>query len=235
MKIFKNKKLTICYIILILMFILMGNSNNNPSPYIERIFKPINFADGTLYYSTIIVMIVVYYCLKLINNEKENNFINSFFSRMIVSVILISGAVWLGTYCTKFYKSFSHNLSSIYMNRDETSVDFDVEENKLSLNGKISILNCSNEVQEFSIKIKSPSFMKKYIDKDYVVLKNKVKIYPREERNLYINEDFDFDIKDNGVGYSIQAFEYIFFDDNEDIVFKGSVDDYFVDEMDWEY
>ena len=233
MKIFKNKKLTICYTLLILMFILMGNSNNNPSPYIERIFKPINFDNGTFYYSTIIVMIVVYYCLKLINNEKENNFINSFLSRIIVAVIFISGSVWLNTYCTKFYKSFSHNLNSIYMNRDETSVAFDVEEKKLSLNGKISIFNCSNEVQEFSIKIKSPSYMKKHIGKDYVVLKNKVRIYPREERNLYINEQFDFDIKDYGSGYTGNAFEYILFDDEEDIVFKGSVDDYFVDEMDW--
>lgn len=59
MKLFENKKLNISYIVLILMLILMGNSNNNPSTYIERIFKPINFADGTLYYSTIIVLIIV--------------------------------------------------------------------------------------------------------------------------------------------------------------------------------
>lgn len=235
MKLFENKKLNISYIVLILMLILMGNSNNNPSTYIERIFKPINFADGTFYYSTIIVLIIVYYCLKFINNEKENNFINSFLSRMIVSVILISGAVWLGTYCTKFYKIFSHNLNSIYMNRDETSVAFDFEEKKLSLNGKISILNCSNEAKEFSIKIKSPSLIKNYINKDYIVLKNKVRIHPKEEQNLYINEDFDFDFKDNGAGYSSQAFEYVLFDDNEEVVFKGSVDDYFVDEMDLDY
>lgn len=235
MKLFENKKLNISYIVLILMLILMGNSNNNPSTYIERIFKPINFADGTFYYSTIIVLIIVYYCLKFINNEKENNFINSFLSRMIASVILISGAVWLGTYCTKFYKSFSHNLNSIYMNRDETSVAFDFEEKKLSLNGKISILNCSNEAKEFSIKIKSPSLIKNYINKDYIVLKNKLRIHPKEERNLYINEDFDFDFKDEGAGYSGQAFEYIFFGDNEEVVFKGSVDDYFVDEMDLDY
>lgn len=235
MKIFKNKKLTISYIVLILMLILMGNSNNNPSTYIERIFKPINFADGTFYYSTMIVMVIVYHCLKFINNEKENDFINSFFSRMIVSVILISGAVWFGTYCTKFYKSFSHNLSSIYMNRDETSVGFDFEKNKLTLNGKISILNCSNEIQEFTIKIKSPSLIKNHINNDYVVLKKKVKVYPKEERNVYINEDFDFDFKDNNAGYSIQAFEYIFFDDDEDVVFKGTVDDYFLDEMYLDY
>lgn len=235
MKIFKNKKLVICNILLILMFILMGNSNNNPSTYMERIFKPINFANGIFYYSTIIVIIIVYNCLKNINDEKENYFINSFFSRMIVVVILINGFLWINTYSTKFYKSFSHNLNSIYMDRDETSVEFDFEENKLSLNGKISLLNCGNEVQEFRVKIKSPSLVKNHINKDYVVLKNKIQVYPKEERDLYVNEDFDFNIKDEGIGYSGQVFEYVLFDEEGDVVFKGSVDDYHVDQMDLNY
>lgn len=122
MKKFDNKKLIISYIGLILMFVLMGNSNNNPSSYMERIFKPITFGDSTFYYSTIIVMVVIYYCLKGINSEKENYFINSPFSRFIVTIILISGFIWLGGYSTKFYKSFSNNLNSIYMNRDKTHV-----------------------------------------------------------------------------------------------------------------
>lgn len=66
-------------------------------------------------------------------------------------------------------------------------------------------------------------------------MKNKVRIHPKEEQNLYINEDFDFDFKDEGSGYSSQAFEYVLFDDEEEVVFKGSVDDYFVDEMDLDY
>lgn len=47
MEIFKNKELIIYYIELILMFILVGNSNNNPSTYIERIFKPITLGSST--------------------------------------------------------------------------------------------------------------------------------------------------------------------------------------------
>ena len=214
------------------MFLLVGNSNNNPSTYIERIFKPINFSSGTFYYALIIVMVIIYYCLKGINNEKKNYFINSSLSRFIATIILINIFVWLGGYTTKFYKSFSHNLNSIYMNRDETSVEFDIEENKLSLNGKIEILNCSNKVQEFSIKIKSPSLIKNYIDKDYIVLKDKVKIYPKEERNLYIDEEFDYNTKIQGVGYSSQAFEYILFNDDEDVIFKGSTSDYNIDYLD---
>lgn len=233
MKKFYNKKLIISYIGLILMFILMGNSNNNPSSYMERIFKPVTFGDGTFYYSTIIVMVVIYYCLKGINSEKENYFINSPFSRFIVTIILISGFIWLGGYSTKFYKSFSNNLNSIYMNRDKTHVKFDYEKNKLSLNGKISILNCSDEIQEFRIKIKSPSLVKKFINKDYIVLKNKVKIYPKEKRNLQINEDFDYKLKKGeDLGYSGEAFEYKIFNDDNEVVFKGSTDDYVVDSMD---
>lgn len=220
------------------MFILMGNSNNNPSTYMERIFKPINLGSGIFYYSLIIVMVVIYYCLKGINSEKENYFINSPLFRFIVTIILINVFIDLGGYGTKFYKSFSHNLNSIYMNRDKTHVKFDYEKNKLSLNGKISILNCSDEVQEFRIKIKSPSLVKKFINKDYIVLKNKVKIYPKEKRNVHINEDFDYKLKkEEDLGYSGEAFEYIIFNDENEVVFKGSLsdysmDDYSVDEMD---
>ena len=235
MKIFKNKKLIICYVGLILMFILVGNSNNNPSTYIERIFKPITVDSGTFYYSLIIVMVIIYYCLKGINDEKENYFMSSFFSRFIVTIILINAFVWLGGYSTKFYKSFYNNLNSIYMNRDETSVEVNIEENKLSLNGKISILNCSNEVQEFSIKIKSPSLIKNNINEDYILLKTKVKIYPKEERNLYINEEFDYNIKDQGVNGSCQAFEYILFNDDGEVVFEGSRDEYNTDYLDTKY
>lgn len=233
MKKFDNKKLIISYIGLILMFILMGNSNNNPSSYMERIFKPVTFGDGTFYYSTIIVMVVIYYCLKGINSEKENYFINSSFSRFIVTIILINVFWGLGGYSTQFYKSFSNSLNSIYMNRDKTHVKFDYEKNKLSLNGKISILNCSDEIQEFRIKIKSPSLVKKFINKDYIVLKNKVKIYPKEKRNLQINEDFDYKLKKGeDLGYSGEAFEYKIFNDDNEVVFKGSTDDYVVDSMD---
>ena len=63
----KNKKLIISYITLGLVFILMGNSNNNPSTYMERIFKPIYFKNGIFYYSTIISIMLVYYSLKNIN------------------------------------------------------------------------------------------------------------------------------------------------------------------------
>ena len=230
MKKIDNKKLIISYIGLILMFILMGNSNNNPSPYMERIFKPITFGDSTFYYYVIIVMVVIYYCLKGINSEKENYFINSPFSRFIVTIILISGFIWLGGYGTKFYKSFSHNLNSIYMNRDGTYVEFDYEKNKLSLNGKISILNCSDEIQEFRIKIKSPSLVKKHTNEDYIVLKDKVKIYPEEKRNLHINEEFDYKLKKEDLGYSGQAFEYKIFNDENEVVFKGSINDYSIDD-----
>ena len=86
MKTLKNKKLIISYITLGLVFILMGNSNNNPSTYMERIFKPIYFKNGIFYYSTIISIMLVYYSLKNINNEKKIKYINSFLSRLIVAI-----------------------------------------------------------------------------------------------------------------------------------------------------
>ena len=70
-------------------------------------------------------------------------------------------------------------------------MEFDCEKNKITVKGKISIINCSNEIQEFKIKVKTPSLVKSQIKKDYVILSKKVKIYPRQKRDLYINEELE--------------------------------------------
>lgn len=231
MKTLKNKKLIISYITLGLVFILMGNSNNNPSTYMERIFKPIYFKNGIFYYSTIISIMLVYYSLKNINNEKKIKYINSFLSRLIVAIIFMAVSAWLNTYTTKIYKSFSNNLNAIYMNRDETSMEFDCEKNKITVKGKISIINYSNEIQEFKIKVKTPSLVKSQIKKDYFVLSKKVKIYPRQKRDLYINEEFDYKLKENSIFYDENIFEYVLFNNKEQVIFKGSLDYYFEENM----
>lgn len=120
------------------------------------------------------------------------------------------------------------------MNRNETSVEVEYKENKISLNGKISVFNCSNKIQEFRIKIKSPYFVKNHTNKDYIDLRDGVKIYPKEEVDLYINEEFDYAMKREGTEYGGQAFEYVLFNEDE-IVFKGRLDDYNIDKMDSNY
>lgn len=223
MKLLKRHKLTLCYIGLILICLLMGNSNNTPVTYMERIFKPISFGSGTLYYANIIAILIIYYSLKAINDNKEHYFIKSISSRIITMIVLVSIVTWSGEYITKFYKSFYNNLNSIYMNRDETSIEFNFDDNKANINGQISIINYSNKIQEFNIKIKSPTIVKNYTKEDYITVKNNVKIYPKEEIRIYVDEELD---KIEGLQYSTQAFEYILFNNKDKTVFKGNIEDY---------
>ena len=172
-----------------------------------------------------------FYDLFNINDEKKIKYINSFLSRLIEAIIFMAESAWLNTYTTKIYKSFSNNLNAIYMNRDETSMEFDCEKNKITVKGKISIINCSNEIQEFKIKVKTPPLVKSQIKKDYFVLSKNVKIYPRHKRDLYINEEFDYKLKENSIFYDENIFEYVLFNDKDQTIFKGSLDYYFEENM----
>lgn len=73
--------------------------------------------------------------------------------------------------------------------------------------------------------------MKNHTNKDYIALRGGVKIYPKEEVDLYINEEFDYAMKNEGAEYGGQAFEYVLFNDEDEVVFKGSLDDYNIDRL----
>ena len=79
--------------------------------------------------------------------------------------------------------------------------------------------------------MKTPSLVKSQIKKDYVVLSKKVKIYPRQKRDLYINEEFDYKLKESSIFYDENIFEYVLFNNKEQVIFKGSLDYYFEENM----
>lgn len=58
-----------------------------------------------------------------------------------------------------------------------------------------------------------------------------MKIYPKQEKKLYIDEEFDYELKEFNAWYIGNAFEYILFNENDEIVFKGTSTDYFEDKI----
>ena len=56
-KLTSMQKRILCFIGLGVIFILMGNSNNSPEIFIQRIFKPISRNNSTFNYSGFIVMV----------------------------------------------------------------------------------------------------------------------------------------------------------------------------------
>lgn len=231
-KLSKMQKGIIFCLGLVITFIFMGNSNNVPETFVERIFKPIICNGGRFYYAGLIVIGGIYYCLKKLNEIGENSLINKTFKRFIVTIVLMNlfSAMWV--YCIQLYKGFSNDLNSIYLDREKTSVQFHGNKDKLSINGAIDIKNCSNYTQKFQIKIKAPSLVKEDINEEYITLENEFKVPQKKEETLHINEEVKLDREIKYSGYGSKAFEYILFNDNGEVVFKGTLEEYQTNELD---
>ena len=229
-KVSKKQKKLLCYLGLLVIFILMGNSNNVPDMFAERIFKPIRGDSWRISYSGLIIIVGIYYCLKYLNEIKENSLIKTVSRRIVATILLmfIFTAIW--SYPIKFYKGFSKDLNSIYFDREKSLVNFNGTEGKVTVNGSINIKNCSNSMQRFYIKIKTPFLVKDDIKEDYIALKNEIILNGREETTLYIDEELKYNRIFKYSGYSTKAYEYIIFNDEDEAIFKGSVDDYRLDE-----
>lgn len=230
-KLSKIQKRILCCLVLTIMFVLMGNSNNVPETFAERIFKPIIFNSGRFHYAGLIVIAGIYYCLKKFNEIRENYLINRTFRRFIVTIVVMNlfSAMWV--YCIQLYKGFSNDLNSIYLDREKTSVQFHGNKDKLIINGTIDLRNCSNYTQKFQIKIKAPSLVKEDIKKEYITLENEFEAYQKEEETLHINEELKFDREIQYSGYGSEAFEYILFNDKGEVVFKGTLEEYQTNEL----
>lgn len=222
----KIQKRILCYLGLAIIFLLMGNSNNVPDMFVEKIFKPISGRNWVINYAGLIIIVGIYYCLKQINEVRENSFIRTAFRRVITTIVVIYIFSSMWRYCIKFYKGFSNDLNSIYINRDKTIVNFYGSENKLTVNGTIDIVNCSNDTQRFYIKIKTPYLVKGDTNKEYITLENEIKLQKKELKTLIINEDFNFNREDKYSIYNSRAYEYILYNDKDEVIFKGTFGEY---------
>lgn len=216
----------LCCIGLATVFILMGNNNNIPEAFSERIFKPISREYFTFYYVGIILMFITYYSLYGLNEVKESKLLKTGFRRIVVTFMLMGMFPSIWGYFNIFYKGFSKDLNSIYLYRDRSSVSFNSDENSVSAFGHIYIKNCSSETQKFYLKIKLPAIVRQDINEEYFTIKNEFRVPPKEERDILIFEDISEDRTKKWVSYGASAFEYVLFNDNEEVVFKGTIDDY---------
>ncbi len=229
------QKRILCFIGLGVIFILMGNSNNSPEIFIQRIFKPISNNNSTFNYSGFIVIGGIYYCLYKLNEIKENRLIKTGFRRFIVTMLLINMFPTVWNDCVQIYKGFYKDLNSIYLDREDTYINFNRNDEKITVGGKVDIKNCSNETQEFYIKIKTPSVVKEDINKEYIVLAEKYILHPKEERILIISQELMEKGESKYTGYGVKGFEYILFNKEDEVIFEGTISDYKFDNRDLYY
>ncbi|MGL4373476.1 MAG: hypothetical protein ACRCS6_06810, partial [Turicibacter sp.] len=146
-KLSDQHKIVICYLGLLIMLILMGNSNNVPEPFAERIFKPIMGDGWAVHYAGILIIFGIYYCLKQLNKIRQNSLVKTGLRRFVVTLVLLNTFSSNWGYCIQIYKGFFNDLNSIYLDRGKTSVQLQGHERVLNIDGVIALKNCSNEPQ----------------------------------------------------------------------------------------
>ena len=222
----------LCYLVVFLMFILMGNSNNNPTVFIDRIFKPLQGSNWAFYYAAILVVIGLYYSLKQLHKLSGSSLIKIPPRRIIAILILLNVFSSMWDYSIQIYKGFYHDLNTIYLNREKTSIELEGNEETLNINGVIDFKNCGFTTQTFYVQITAPALIKELVNEDYFILEKEITIDPRSGKTIYLNEEVKLDKDDQSTRFGAYAFEYIIFNDQDEAIFKGNLMDYLGDSLD---
>jgi hypothetical protein len=230
MKISFSRKIksVLSFILILIGIILMGNTNNNPTAFIERIFKPIIIGKGTLYYSVIFTMLLIYFGFKWMYEFGEYKILNTKNKRILATFLVVFLSSQLTTPGIKIIKSMSTGLNSIYYNRSNIS------DLSLNLGNKsdeiitctIELENCSEKAQEFYIKVLIPQEYKEFIVQNELVakesdLKVDKKFILRGKEKSTIKAVFLGEIKKTDTSFqgSISDFEFLLINDKEEVKF----------------
>ncbi|NBI29698.1 hypothetical protein [Chengkuizengella marina] len=218
------------YIFLVLLgIILMGNTNNNSTPFSERIFPPIHTGEtATFHYSGFIILFSLYYGFKgLLSLKKQMTNIRIKAIILAVLTLLIMTDLW--EYGIKSYKSSYHNLNAIYSYNEKNSISYRSEEKRAYITGTIHLENLSNEKQEFFIKITLPLSLNDTIDnKELFALeedlesKKSFTLHPKQEKviEFVLNESL---LDKNSHAYRFtNLFEYTLIHGREEVSFVGN-------------
>lgn len=157
----------ISVLVIIVALILAGNTNNNPEPFIQRIFRPIRIANGAFYYAGLLLIIAIYNGVRGIGRFTKIKLPLFTKHPLIITIIIILLSSNLIECGVKIAKSFSSGLDSIYYNREETRESKNLnlkanffENKKVEINCSFKLENMSNEERAFYIKLYIPDFLK---------------------------------------------------------------------------
>lgn len=184
---------------LLWILVLIGgfNTNNNPNPFVSRIFPPIRSGGSSFFYSGLISIALLYIGYKLMKKNWES--IYPWLSKRlgIISILLLFLIMpSLYEFGAMAYKSFSNNLNGIYCYQKNKELTIGtVENNSIEVKCNLELKNCTSKTQEFFIEMDVPNFVKDYFKETSLVAVNggtneirKFTIEPRE--TAYINAVF---------------------------------------------
>ncbi len=164
----KKRKCILSILLVILGMVLLFNTNNNATPFVGKVFKPIRRGSSTTYYASAVSMLLIYCGFIFINRFGQNKLFDNVIKRIVATIIVMYLANPLNIFCIKIVKSMSKDLNSIYYNRDVNNTLYinNTDKGKKILNCTIELENCSEKQQEFYIEVEVPGWYKKYFTEE---------------------------------------------------------------------
>jgi hypothetical protein len=231
----ENKNNITRYIVFIIFgLLILGNTNNNPDTFIQRIFKPIRFGDGVaIFYAALIPMIIICKGLKGIYDHRKIQMLDTRTKRIITMIVLLIIFSNCWDYGLKAYKGLAGGLNSIYCDRDNIWLHAEeINENQVRLTTIINLENCGFKDQEFYMKIKIPREWKDYIDEEEIIF---MEIHRSTNDKIYMNKRERTGVRVEAMAtcrnstynknsYSTRTignFDFILFNEDEEVMFIG--------------
>lgn len=214
--------------------ILTGNTNNNPTVFMERIFIPIRIGSATFHYAGIITLVLLWIsvsrAIRAFNKTDRKSLKKITFLVILVTIFTGPGLVESGV---RLNKSYAGGLTPLYTQRESNELVFaTVEGSIIELTGTFYLENLSKEDKEFFIKLEIPHFIRHMVAVDEVIavdLDNEefqFKMEGREKRSikasflLELSEDFRKQGGSMGGGsVSGRVFTFYLFNENHEVVF----------------
>lgn len=201
-----SKNTKICFVLLASIMLLLCNSNNNPNPFIMRIFPPYESGSSKIFYINIVILLAIPFILFDLYKATNWRYINSVGKRLLVTVVLLTISSKIGDISDGVIKSVRNDLGAIYLDREQESLyyEYNTEKDwdgnyvkKHSGEASIVLRNCSfTTEQTFKVKLELENKWREELDSLYEkVVDNgeEITLQPRESKRITV---MDFEGKE---------------------------------------
>ena len=217
----ERRKVIIYVGALLSIYLLYGNTNENPLPYITRLCHLGKTGQSTFCWENIILFVVICIILNKLGDIQRLQPLKNFLVKLIVIAITFSLFEGINVGIIKSYKHLRSDLHALYLEREEMELEW--KNDKLS-SGYITLTNCSSKDKSFYIEVSYHERQNSGMEIERKITFDKLyDIAGGETIRLQLvepGEDIDEDASEKTVSlHRIRSFEVRLFNDSESVIF----------------
>lgn len=193
-----NKRTIICSLALVIIALLLCNTNNNPNTFLVRIIPPYQKGNTTVFISSIVILIVIPFILFDLYKGTEWRFLDSVPKRLLWTIIFLLACAKISESGVQLIKSFQTDLDAIYLDREHMGMQYNwhtiEEEGKVYTvydgEAYITLKNCSRKKeQQFRVKLNVDDSQRQAMDpiiKETISESEEFTLQPGEIRRITV-------------------------------------------------